>query len=155
VAKKRKTASARLSQMQKSSRANPFLEIKLDWNNPAVWAKAAQDALDLDSASDESNTSLQKAFEKFGLDWHDPYHWRLLLQLYVQTAVTRGRPTEWTSEKLCVLLRHISNARRGHRILKRREEIYRLLVKRGAPYGGKKTDFVEYGHKKALDPKIQ
>jgi hypothetical protein len=153
VAKKRKTASARLSEKQKSSRANPFLGIKFDWNNPTDWAKGAQHALDLDSASDESNTLLKKAFEKFGLDWHDPYHWRLLLQLYVQAHVPRGRPTEWTDERLCALLHHINDARRANRNLKRREEIYRLLVKRGAPYAGKNTDYVEYGHKKALDPK--
>jgi hypothetical protein len=37
--------------------------------------------------------------------------------------------------------------------LKRRTEIYRVLVKRGAPYAGKKTDYLEYRHKMALDPK--
>jgi hypothetical protein len=71
----------------------------------------------------------------------------------VRAHVPRGRPAEWTSESLCTLLRNISDTRERYPNLKRRIEIYRVLVKRGAPYAGKKTDYLEYGHKMALDPK--
>jgi hypothetical protein len=71
----------------------------------------------------------------------------------VRAHVPPGRPPKWTSKDLCTLLRNISDTREQHPGLKRRTEIYRALVKRGAPYAGKKTDHLKYGHKLALDPK--
>jgi hypothetical protein len=70
----------------------------------------------------------------------------------VQAHVPRGRPGIWTGEALCTLLRHISDTREQNSNLKTRSEIYRVLVKRGAPYAGKKTDFLKHGHKRALNP---
>jgi hypothetical protein len=149
----RKSASARLSKLRESSRGNPFLDIRSDWSDPSVWARAAREALSLDAASDETNKSIRKAFEEFKLDWRNPYDWRQLLKYYVQAHVPRGRPPMWTSKELCTLLRRISDIREQYPHLKRRREIYGVLVKRGAPYAGKETDYLKYGHKLALDPK--
>ena len=152
--KERKSASARLSKLRASSRGNPFLDIRSDWSNPGVWARAARAALNLDAAaSDGTNKSIRKAFEEFKLDWHNPYDWRQLLKYYVQAHVPRGRPPMWTSEELCTLLRRVSDTREQYPHLKRRREIYGVLVKRRAPYAGKETDYLKYGHKLALDPK--
>jgi hypothetical protein len=152
MAKKRKSASARLLELKESSRQNPF-RIASDWNDPGVRARAALVALDLDSDSSDANKSIRKAFEEFQLDWRNPHHWRQLLEYYVRANVPPGRPTQWTSEDLCALLRHISDTRKKDPHLKRRSEIYSALVKRSAPYAGKKEDHLKYAHKRALDPK--
>jgi hypothetical protein len=136
-----------------SSRENPFLRIPLDWSNLDVWTQSARMALDLDSDSSDANKSIRKAFEDFQLDWHNPHHWRQLLEYYVRAHVPPGRPTEWTSEDLCTLLRRISDSRKKHPSLKGRNAIYGVLVKRGQPYAGEKTDRLKYAHKRALDPK--
>ena len=138
MAKERQSAPARLMKLMESSRENPFLRIPTDWSNPRVWARAARAALDVDSDSRDANKSIRTAFEQFQLDWHNPHHWRQLLEYYVRAHVPRGRPAEWTSESLCTLLRNISDTRERYPNLKRRIEIYRVLAKRGAPYAGKK-----------------
>jgi hypothetical protein len=153
MAKERKSASARLSDLLESSRENPFLRIPFDWSDPGVWAVAARKALNLDSASNDANKSLRLAFDEFQLDWHNPYHWRQLLEYYVLAHVRRGRPREWTNESLCILLRNISKTREQNPSLKRRAEIYDVLVKRRAPYAGKEKDYLKYAHKIALDPR--
>jgi hypothetical protein len=153
MAKNRKTASARLSELMKSSKENPFLRIPSDWNDPGVRSQAALVALDLDSYPSDANKSVRKAFEEFQLDCRNPYHWRYLLEYYVGAHIPPGRPPEWTSKALCMLLRRISATREKYPHLKGRSVIYRALVKRGEPYAGKKTDYLKYGHRLALDPK--
>ena len=150
MAKERKSASARLLKLMKSSTENPFLRIPSDWSNPGVWAEAAREALNLDS---DASKSIRKAFNDFQLSWHNPHHWRQVLEYYVRAHVPRGRPAERTSEDLCTLLRRISDTRKRHPKLKRRSEIYRALVKRGAPYAGEKIDRLKHAHNVALDLK--
>jgi hypothetical protein len=153
MAKERKSASARLSELVESSKENPFLRIPSDWSNRGVWTEAARVALDLDTDSSDANQSIRKAFEQFQLDWHNPHHWRQLLGYYVRAHVPPGRPPEWTSEDLCTLLRNISDTRKKYPNLKGRTAIYGVLVKPGQPYAGEKKDRLKYAHKLALDPK--
>jgi hypothetical protein len=156
MAKRSKTSSsARLKRLQEiSKKGTPFAPsvAQVDWNDQIAWSDAARNALNLDDNFDEAARFIRRAFEEFGLNSHDPYHWRRLLGFYVRAHVRPGKPVKWSSEDLCELLRHISAIRERNPHLKTKQQVYRALVKR-APYAGKKTDFLKYGHDQALDPR--
>jgi hypothetical protein len=67
----------------------------------SVWQAAAPDFVDT-AARD-----LRLTFEKFNLDPADPWSWRMMAQymslLFSAPQTKRGRPTEWTPEKLELL----------------------------------------------------
>jgi hypothetical protein len=120
-------------------------------NDEVAWARHARKALDLDSCYSEAfNAPVRKAFNAFNLNSKDPYHWRLLLSLYVGSHASRGRPAEWNSENLCSLLREISAAREKRPNAKP-SDIYRILIKPKAAYAGKTEDYLKHGHRLALD----
>jgi hypothetical protein len=150
--KKAKTPSARLSHWQEIvSQGNPF-ELPTDWSDQTVWTEAARDALNLDEKiDDKGDIAIRKAFENFKLDPRNPFNWRRLLSFYVQAHVSRGQPKKWNSERLCELLRNISDARQN-RPKAKRSEIYRSLIKK-PPYKGKSESYLKHGHRLALDPK--
>jgi hypothetical protein len=148
---KPKTPSSRLTYWSKEvTQGNPFRSF-IDFNDEAAWTRAARTALDLDSCFNEKwNRPVRKAFNDFGLDPRDPYHWRLLITLYVGAHAGRGRPPEWNSESLCNLLRKISEAR-AIRPNANQSEIYRSLTKPKAAYSGKTVDYLKHGHRLALN----
>jgi hypothetical protein len=149
--KKPKTPSSRLTYWKKVVQGNSFQSF-IDLSDAAVWASHARTALDLDSCFSENwNRPIRKAFNDFKLDPNDPYHWRLLLTLYVGAHSSRGRPAEWNSESLCNLLRQISKARE-RRPNAKPSEIYRSLIKPKAAYAGKTESYLKHGHRLALNP---
>jgi hypothetical protein len=76
-----------------------------DWNNEAQRATAAHQALSLD----DLDQPLKTAFEAFGLDPRNPFHWRKLVaylaDVHFGPKQTRHGPKQlWSDDKLCKLL---------------------------------------------------
>jgi hypothetical protein len=83
------------------------------WNDPRNRTCAAERAVSLPSA--EADEPLRRAFEAFGLDPRNPFHWRRLAW-YLSEALFgesgRGHPPTWTAEPLCRLLERFHNERK-------------------------------------------
>ena len=77
------------------------------WQNPQARFFAADAALKLTGA--EYNEPIRKAFDTFGLDPRNPFHWRKLLWYLAQAFFGKpdlGRPKTWGSDRWCRLLQH-------------------------------------------------
>jgi hypothetical protein len=77
------------------------------WQNPKARFFAADAALKLTSA--EYNEPIRKAFDTFGLDPRNPFHWRKLLWYLAQAFFGKPnlrRPKTWSSDRWCRLLQH-------------------------------------------------
>ena len=90
---------------------------KWDWNNLKLRSIAAHHALTID----ERDVALKHAFDRFGLDGRNPFHWRKLI-FYLSDAVFRtakrpGPRQKWSDDQLCMLLRDFDRIKRRHRTL--------------------------------------
>ena len=158
MAKKRKTASSKITRLLKiigdeeGKSPYPYRGPEINWNDPVVWSSEARKAFN----PSDLDQSIRMAFDKFKLDPQDPHSWWTLLRYFADAhfgrSERRGAPRKWNSESLCDLLRHISIARKKNPKAKR-SDVYLFLVKRGAPYDGKKLDFLKHAYSIALDRK--
>jgi hypothetical protein len=84
-----------------------------DWDDVAQRSLAAHYALGLD----DLDQPLKKAFQAFGLDPRNPFHWRKLLAYLADVHFgprqpRRGRDTLWSDDRLCQLLQDFDQIRR-------------------------------------------
>jgi hypothetical protein len=101
---------ARAIQRARKSAAFPF-ELPNDvCGNTRFRESFANSALTLDP----DQSTLRKAFEKFGLDPQNPVHWRRLLQCLVDIhfgGPRSGAPAKWTEERWGQFETHVAFAR--------------------------------------------
>jgi hypothetical protein len=83
-----------------------------DWDDVAQRSLAAHYALSLD----DLDKPLKKAFEVFGLDPRNPFHWRKLLAYFSDAHFAsqrrRGPQELWSDDRLCQLLRDFDRIKR-------------------------------------------
>jgi len=83
------------------------------WDDPKTRACAAELALSLTNA--DCDEPIRKAFDSFGLDPRNPFHWRRLLWYLAEAFWARskkGAPQKWSAHQLCRLLRHFDEVRK-------------------------------------------
>lgn len=156
MAKKRKTASSKIARLLKTigdaDGKSPYSNLgpEIDWDDPVVWSSEARKAFDPSNL----DQSIRTAFDKFKLDPRNPHNWWMLLRFFADAHFgrSRGAPRKWSSSSLCELLRNISTTRKKRPNAKQ-GEVYRSLVKPGAPYEGKKPDSIKHAYSIALDPR--
>jgi hypothetical protein len=80
-------------------------QVRIDWNDPAQRALGAHEALRL---LDELDEPIRKAFDAFGYDPLNPFHWRKLIWhfAYAHFPVPRkkGASKKWDDTRWCKLL---------------------------------------------------
>jgi hypothetical protein len=124
MASRRDSASARLKEFIEAAR-NPLPpeqtligmarefgmipeapQVRIDWNDPAQHARGAHEALRPDL--DEFEEPIRKAFDAFGYDPLDPFHWRKLLLAFAYAHFLPprkgGAPKKWDDVRWCKLL---------------------------------------------------
>jgi len=83
-----------------------------DWDDVARRSRAAHYALSLD----DLDKPLKKAFEVFGLDPRNPFHWRKLLAYFSDAHFAsqrrRGPQELWSDGRLCQLLQDFDRIKR-------------------------------------------
>lgn len=84
-----------------------------DWNDVAQRSLAAHYALSLD----DLDKPLKKAFQAFGLDPRNPFHWRKLLAYFCDVHFDprqrrRGPQKLWSDGRLCQLLQDFDQIKR-------------------------------------------
>lgn len=156
MAKKRKTASSKIARLLKTVgdagaiSPYPYLGPKINWDDPPVWSSEARKALD----PSDLDQSIKTAFDKFKLDPRNPHNWWMLLRFFADAhfGSSRGAPRKWNGLSLCELLCHISTIRNKLPNAKQ-SDVYGFLVKRGAPYFGRKPDSLKHAYSIALNRK--
>ena len=90
-----------------------------DWSDPKQRALAAHEALKLDSL----DVSLTKAFDAFGFNHRNPFHWRKLMAYFCDVHFgrgdrrRRGPSKRWSDDKLCQLLSDFDQVRSGYKLV--------------------------------------
>jgi hypothetical protein len=100
------------------------------WDDPKARTCAAELALSLTSAA--SDEPIRKAFDSFGLDPSNPFHWRKLLWYLAEAFFGQrnlGRPKEWSADKLCHLLEHFHQVKEKEENLTLSDELICQRVK--------------------------
>jgi len=109
MASRRYSASERLKKSIEAAR-NPlpperslialgrdFGQVRIDWNDPAQRALRAHEALLLNLG--ELDEPIRKAFDAFGYDPLNPFHWRKLIWHFASAHFPpppkKGPPTKW------------------------------------------------------------
>src|SRR5262245_52183103 len=122
MAKKRGSPQKRLARaIERTRKPNPLLSLvrqpqpafSLDYNNKRIREIAANLALTLGEGP--TDAPLKRAFDAFGLNSKDPFHWRHLLQelaavLFYQPsrdARARGAPPKWNNERRKIGRAHV------------------------------------------------
>src|SRR5262249_28919101 len=82
-------------------------QARIDWNDPAQRALGAHEALLLNPG--ELEEPIRKAFDAFGYDPLNPFHWRKLIWHFANAHFPpppkkRGPPTKWNDVRWCKLL---------------------------------------------------
>jgi len=81
-------------------------QVRIDWNDPAQRALGAHEALRLNP--DELDEPIRKAFDAFGYDPLNPFHWRNLIwhfaNAHFPARSKKGPPTKWDDSRWCQLL---------------------------------------------------
>jgi hypothetical protein len=81
-------------------------QVKVDWNNRALRAECAHEALLLNLG--ELDEPIRKAFDAFGYDPLNPFHWRTLIWHFAYAHFPpprkKGAPTKWDDVRWCKLL---------------------------------------------------
>jgi hypothetical protein len=100
-----------------SAYENAAMYEESDWYSPEIRSIAANDAITIDAR----DVALKKAFEKFGLQDKNPFHWRKLIYYFSDahfgSQKRPGRRAVWSDGKLCGLLQDIDEVRRHYRVL--------------------------------------
>jgi hypothetical protein len=81
-------------------------QVKVDWNNRALRAECADEALRLNLG--ELDEPIRKAFDAFGYDPNNPFDWRKLIWYlafaHFPRPRTKGAPKKWDDVRWCQLL---------------------------------------------------
>jgi hypothetical protein len=81
-------------------------QVRIDWNDPAQRALGAHEALLLNLG--ELDEPIRKAFDAFGYDPLNPFHWRKLIWHFAKAHFppppNKGPPTKWDDVRWCQLL---------------------------------------------------
>jgi hypothetical protein len=156
MAKKRKSAGSYIAEKLKTITRSggapyPYLPSDIPWDDPVAWLRHARNAFNPRNL----NGAIKASFDNFKLDPRNPYHWRMLLFFFAEAHFrereSRGRPKQWTSQRLCDLLRQVSDARKK-RPNANQSDVFRSLVKPKAPYEGQKPDALKHAYARALKP---
>jgi hypothetical protein len=87
-------------------KAPVFPQVKVDWNNRALRAECADEALRLNLG--ELDEPIEKAFAVFGYDPNNPFDWRKLIWHFAfahfPPARKKGAPKKWNDDRWCKLL---------------------------------------------------
>src|SRR5215475_10303452 len=122
-----KRSKISLSQAVRTTRSSPYPPFpkKAKLSDPHAWLDAFR--------PHELSTSEKRAFQTFGLNPQNPYHWArlsfILLDLHF-SGRKAGKPPKWSSKELCALLRAIAAVRLRKPPRAKDVDVYKALVRK-------------------------